>query len=69
MVTAAIDGLPDRLRAVVILRDVAGLPADEVCSLLGVSAGNQRVLLDRARSRLRQQLEDRYIAAAPKDDR
>ena len=69
MLTAAIDGLPDRLRAVVILRDVAGLPADEVCSLLGVSAGNQRVLLDRARSRLRQQLEDRYIAAAPKDDR
>ena len=52
--------LPDRQRTVVTLRDVHGWSADEVCSALGVSVGNQRVLLHRGRSALRRRLEDRY---------
>ncbi len=54
--TAAIAGLPPRQREVVTMRDVLGLPASEVCTVLGVSEGNQRVLLHRARSRVRRRL-------------
>ena len=53
----AIDGLPDRQRDVVLLRDVEGLTGAEVCEVLGISEGNQRVLLHRGRSRLRTALE------------
>jgi RNA polymerase sigma-70 factor, ECF subfamily len=49
--------LPDRQRQVVVMRDFEGLPATEVCSLLGISEANQRVLLHRGRSRLRNMLE------------
>jgi len=56
----ALAELPERQRIVVSLRDVHGLSSDEVCSVLGVSAGNQRVLLHRARSRLRGHLEQHY---------
>lgn len=55
---AALDALPARQRAVVQLRDVVGLDADEVCTLLDLAPGNQRVLLHRGRARLRQALED-----------
>jgi RNA polymerase sigma-70 factor (ECF subfamily) len=41
----------------VLLRDVEGMDAAEVCDLLGVSPGNQRVLLHRGRARLRSLLE------------
>jgi RNA polymerase sigma-70 factor (ECF subfamily) len=49
--------LPEAQRQVLLLRDIEGLPAPDVCKLLGVSDGNQRVLLHRARGHLRQQLE------------
>jgi RNA polymerase sigma-70 factor (ECF subfamily) len=49
--------LPDSQRQVVVLRDVEGLPATEVADLLGVTDGNQRVLLHRARARIRRELE------------
>ena len=39
------------------MRDFEGLPATEVCALLGISEANQRVLLHRGRSRLRNMLE------------
>ncbi len=55
---AALDALPPRQRAVVHLRDVQGLEAAEVCALLGIEPGNQRVLLHRGRAGLRQALED-----------
>src|SRR6478735_7406522 len=48
--------LPDNQRQVVLLRDVEQLPAVEVATQLGISDGNQRVLLHRARARLRQLL-------------
>ena len=56
----AIAMLPDTQRRVVTLRDVDGFGADEVCDLLGLSEGNQRVLLHRARTKLRQALAEYY---------
>jgi RNA polymerase sigma-70 factor, ECF subfamily len=49
----AVDGLPRNQRAVITLRDLVGLSAQEVCDLLDLSDGNQRVLLHRARARVR----------------
>jgi RNA polymerase sigma-70 factor (ECF subfamily) len=56
-VRALLPGLPEPQRQVLLLRDVEGLPAPDVCNLLGVSDGNQRVLLHRARVHLRRQLD------------
>ena len=53
----AIGQLPDRQRTVIALRDVAGFSAEEVCEALGVSEGNQRVLLHRARAKVREAVE------------
>lgn len=53
----AITALPERQRAAVMLRDVEGLDAAEVCELLEVSEGNQRVLLHRGRAAVRNALE------------
>ncbi|MBZ9645502.1 RNA polymerase sigma factor [Streptomyces sp. PSKA30] len=57
VIAEAIDELPPGLRAVVTLRDVAGYGSEEVCSLLEISPGNQRVLLHRAGAFLRRKLE------------
>ena len=57
---AAIAALPPAQQAVLTLRAVEGLDAADVCELLNVSAGNQRVLLHRARARVRSELE-RYF--------
>ena len=56
----AIEQLPENQRRVVTLRDVEGFGADEVCDLLGLSEGNQRVLLHRARTKLRDALAEYY---------
>jgi RNA polymerase sigma-70 factor, ECF subfamily len=53
----AIAALPSVQQAVLTLRDVEGVDADEVCRLLDISPGNQRVILHRARTRLRDALE------------
>jgi RNA polymerase sigma-70 factor, ECF subfamily len=53
----ALEQLPARQRTVVVLRDVEGLSSDEVCSVLGISGGNQRILLHRGRSRMREMLD------------
>lgn len=51
--TQAIDALPPAQRAVLVLRGQHGLEAADVCAILGVSEGNMRVLLHRARFALR----------------
>jgi RNA polymerase sigma-70 factor, ECF subfamily len=54
---SALEDLPPRQRQVVLLRDVEGLSHDEACGVLGIGVGNQRVLLHRGRTRLREILE------------
>lgn len=49
----AVDALPDRQRTVLTLRDVLGHSSEEVCEMLDISPGNQRVLLHRARTAVR----------------
>jgi RNA polymerase sigma-70 factor (ECF subfamily) len=49
----AVDELAPAQRAVITLRDLVGLESEDVCSLLEITDGNQRVLLHRARARVR----------------
>ncbi|MEW6683351.1 MAG: sigma-70 family RNA polymerase sigma factor [Nitrospirota bacterium] len=53
----AIEALPPNQRQIILLRDVEGLDAKETCSLLEIGETNQRVLLHRARSKVRRALE------------
>ena len=59
-IRSSLEHLPQSQRQVVTLRDVEGLNTKEVCQLLEISEGNQRVLLHRGRSRLRQDLETKF---------
>ncbi len=59
-VEQAIEELPASQRAVISLRDIEGWDSAEVCNALGISETNQRVLLHRARSKVRSALE-RYL--------
>jgi RNA polymerase sigma-70 factor (ECF subfamily) len=61
LVERAIEALPPAQRAVISLRDVEGWSSDETCNALGVTETNQRVLLHRARSKVRQALEDYLV--------
>jgi RNA polymerase sigma-70 factor, ECF subfamily len=54
----AIDLLPPSQREVITLRDVEQWSGDEVCNVLGITETNQRVLLHRARSKVRRALEE-----------
>jgi len=56
-VQEAIERLPAGQRAVIVLRDMEGREAEEACALLGISAENQRVLLHRARGRIRKTID------------
>jgi RNA polymerase sigma-70 factor, ECF subfamily len=62
-VLEAIERLPTGQRAVIILRDMEGCDAEDACALLGISAENQRVLLHRARGRIRQAID--VVTGAP----
>jgi RNA polymerase sigma-70 factor, ECF subfamily len=57
----AIAALPPAQQLVITMRDIDGLPSEEICNGLGISETNQRVLLHRARSKVRQALEQ-YMA-------
>jgi RNA polymerase sigma-70 factor, ECF subfamily len=60
VVLDAIEALPPPQRTVITMRDVQGCDAEDVCALLEISDGNQRVLLHRARSRVRAALERHF---------
>jgi RNA polymerase sigma-70 factor, ECF subfamily len=62
-IRSALDDLPPVQQAVVTFRDVEGFSSEEVCDLLGLTDGNQRVILHRARTRVRAALED-YMAGS-----
>jgi RNA polymerase sigma-70 factor (ECF subfamily) len=55
---AAIDELPERQKIVITLRDLEGLSSDDVRNVLDLTETNQRVLLHRARTKVRKALED-----------
>jgi RNA polymerase sigma-70 factor (ECF subfamily) len=61
----AVAGLPPAQREVLVLRDLEGFSGEETCAALGLSDGNQRVLLHRARSRVRGELEHYFDATEP----
>jgi RNA polymerase sigma-70 factor, ECF subfamily len=58
LIAEAIEALPDTQRQVITLRDVEGWSAEEVCNVLELSGTNQRVLLHRARTKVRQTLDE-----------
>jgi RNA polymerase sigma-70 factor (ECF subfamily) len=60
VILGAIAELPPAQREVLVLRDLEGAPAAETCNILDVTDTNQRVLLHRARSRVRRALERFY---------
>ena len=62
MIDREIAKLPPAQAIVITMRDVEGFDSDEVCNALEISETNQRVLLHRARSKVRNALEE-YLAA------
>ena len=64
MIGAAIEGLPPSQRAVITLRDVQGWSAEEVRNALELSETNERVLLHRARAKVRAALEEYLVEDA-----
>jgi len=65
----AIESLPDAQRLVLTMRDVNGWTAEEVCNVLAISETNQRVLLHRARSKVRGILETHFSTSDPQRKR
>jgi RNA polymerase sigma-70 factor (ECF subfamily) len=59
----ALTELPEQQRAIFTLREIDGLESEEITELLGLSDGNQRVLLHRARHKLRLALDVHYRPA------
>lgn len=68
-VQKAIEALPPSQREVITLRDIEGWTADEVCNALEISETNQRVLLHRARARVRRALEVYFDEGRSSDER
>jgi RNA polymerase sigma-70 factor (ECF subfamily) len=62
VIRQAVAALPDAQREVITLRDVLGYDAKETCNALGLTGTNQRVLLHRARTKVRAALEAAFDA-------
>ena len=62
VIAEAIEALPKAQRTVLALRDVEGWSSEEVCAALEITAGNQRILLHRARTRVRAAIEEYHGA-------
>lgn len=60
LIGACIEELPVNQREVIRMRDVLGFSSEEVCNALEISETNQRVLLHRARARVRRALEEYF---------
>lgn len=65
VIRGAVERLPGSQREVITLRDMVGCTAAETCDALGLSEANQRVLLHRARTRVRATLEETLGAMEP----
>jgi RNA polymerase sigma-70 factor, ECF subfamily len=65
VILGAVAALPPAYREVLVLRDLEGWSARETCNALALSDTNQRVLLHRARSRIRRAIEDYFQATEP----
>src|SRR5919201_371202 len=65
VILAAIEELPPAQRTVITLRDIEGWPTEEVSEALEITDGNQRVLLHRARAKVRAALERHLGAVEP----
>jgi len=63
VLSAAIEELPDDYRAVVVLRDVEGLPHREIAEILGLTVVNVKMRVHRARLFLRKRLEAHFSIA------
>lgn len=64
-ITRAIDGLPPTQRQVMMLRDIEGVSSEDTCNILEISETNQRVLLHRARIKVRKVLAE-YLSHEPR---
>jgi RNA polymerase sigma-70 factor, ECF subfamily len=62
VIAKAVEALPKAQRTVIALRDIEGWSAEEVCAALEITAGNQRILLHRARTRVREAIEKHFGA-------
>jgi len=60
-INLAIEAVPPNQREIIILRDIEGWTSEETCTFLGISEVNQRVLLHRARSKVRRVLEEYFL--------
>jgi RNA polymerase sigma-70 factor, ECF subfamily len=65
VILAALEELPPAQRMVIALREIGGWSSEEVAEALGISHGNERVLLHRARTQVRAAVERYYGAVEP----
>jgi len=65
----AIHALPSNQRQVIVFRDIEGIDSEEICQILNITATNQRVLLHRARTKVRQALHPYLQGHSPEISR
>lgn len=65
LIRSTVEALPAAQREVMTLRDIVGCSAEETCNALGLTETNQRVLLHRARAKVRTALERELDATEP----